>query len=177
MFCAPKIVLDGTEGVGSRLHVLRSWTRFGRYQGRQIPFSCFGLLDLFRAIPRASGLDFMLCTLDLILGCTEGVGSNFHVLRSVTHFRRYGRHRVLFSSFVLLDSFLGGTGGVGSRFHVLRFQIRFRRYRGRRVPFLCFALPNSFWDVLKAPGPVFMFGAHGLIFGSTEGVMFHFHVL
>jgi hypothetical protein len=147
MFCAPKIVLDGTEGVGSRLHVLRSWTRFGRYQGRQIPFSCFGLLDLFRAIPRASGLDFMLCAPDLILGCTEGVGSNFHVLRSVTHFRRYGRHRVLFSSFVLLDSFLAvlgasgpvfmfcasrfvfdGTEGVGSRFYVLHSRIRFGMY-------------------------------------------------
>jgi hypothetical protein len=31
MFCAPELILGGTEGVGSRFQALRSWTRFGRY--------------------------------------------------------------------------------------------------------------------------------------------------
>jgi hypothetical protein len=41
MFCAPRLVFDGTEGVGSRFHVLSARTRFRRYRGRQISFSCF----------------------------------------------------------------------------------------------------------------------------------------
>jgi hypothetical protein len=69
------------------------------------------------------------------------------------------------------------TEGVGSRFHVLRARNRFRLYRGRRDPFSCFALPDSFSTVPRASGPVFMFCAHGLIFGGTEGVGSLFHVL
>jgi hypothetical protein len=38
MFFEPKLLFGGTEGVGSRFHVLRSRTRFGRYQGRWVPF-------------------------------------------------------------------------------------------------------------------------------------------
>jgi hypothetical protein len=41
MFCAPGLVFDGTEGVGSLFHVLRSRTRFRRYRVRRVPFSCF----------------------------------------------------------------------------------------------------------------------------------------
>jgi hypothetical protein len=38
MFCAPGLIFDGTEGVGSRFYVLRSRSRFRRYQGRRVPF-------------------------------------------------------------------------------------------------------------------------------------------
>jgi hypothetical protein len=38
MFCAPKLVFGGTEGVGSRFHVLRARTHFRRYRGRRITF-------------------------------------------------------------------------------------------------------------------------------------------
>jgi hypothetical protein len=39
--CVPVLVVGGTEVVGSRFHVVRSWTHFRRYRGRQVPFSCF----------------------------------------------------------------------------------------------------------------------------------------
>jgi hypothetical protein len=55
MFCAPGLFLGGTVGVESRLHVLRSRTRFGRYRGRQQLFKIFALPDTFLAVPRASG--------------------------------------------------------------------------------------------------------------------------
>jgi hypothetical protein len=45
MFCAPGLILSSIEGVGSRFHVLRSRTRFRRYRGRQISFSCFARPD------------------------------------------------------------------------------------------------------------------------------------
>jgi hypothetical protein len=139
MFCAPELVSDGTEGVRSCFHVSRARTRFLRYRGCRVPFSCIVLPDSFSAIPRASGPVFMFCTPGLIFGGTEGVGSRFHVLRSHTHFRRYRGRQVPFSCFALLDSFstvarasgpvfmicapglvFGGTVGVGSRFHVFR---------------------------------------------------------
>jgi hypothetical protein len=53
----------------------------------------------------------------------------------------------------------------------------FRHYRGRRDPFSCFARPDSFWAVLRAPGPVFMFCAHGPSLGGNECVGSSFHVL
>jgi hypothetical protein len=37
MFCAPGLVVGGTEGVSFHTHVLRSKTRFGRYRGRCVP--------------------------------------------------------------------------------------------------------------------------------------------
>jgi hypothetical protein len=40
MLCAPRLVFNGTENDGSRLHVLRSRTRFGRYRGRRVQFPC-----------------------------------------------------------------------------------------------------------------------------------------
>jgi hypothetical protein len=133
MFCAPRPVFGGTEGVGSLFHVLRSRTHFRRYRGRRavrsyfhvlrsrtrfrryrvrpVPFSCFTLPNMFSAVPRESGPVFMYFFLELVFG---------------------------------------GTVGIGSRFHVLRAQTRFRRYRGRRVPFSCLALADSFLAVLKA---------------------------
>jgi hypothetical protein len=85
MFCDPGHVFAGTEGIGYHFQVLRSQT-------------CFQL-------PRASGPIFMLCAPGRFLGVTEGVVSRFHVLHSRTHYGRYRRHRVPFSSFALHDSF------------------------------------------------------------------------
>jgi hypothetical protein len=38
MLCAPTLIFDGTEGLGSRFHVLRSQTHFQRYRGCRDPF-------------------------------------------------------------------------------------------------------------------------------------------
>jgi hypothetical protein len=195
MFCAPGLIFGGTEGVGSRFHILRSRTHFQRYRGRWVPFSCFARSDSFSAVPRASGPIFMFCAPRLIFDGTEGVGSRTHVLRSQTHFQWYRGRRVP-SCYVLPESFstvtnasgpvfkfsprvliFGGNVGVESRFYVFRSHTRFRRYGGRRVPFSYFALPKSFSVVLWASGPVFIFCAPTLIFGGTEGVGSHFHVL
>jgi hypothetical protein len=157
MFCAPGLNFGGTEGVGSRFHVLRAQTRFLRYRGRPVPFSCFACPDSFSAppshgvpfscfarpdsfsaVPRASCPVFMFCAPGLIFGDTEGIRSRFHVLRARTHFRRY---------------------------------------RGRWLPFLSFARSNSFSAVPSACCPVFMFCVPGLIFCFTEGVVSPFHDL
>jgi hypothetical protein len=45
MFCAPGLVLGGTECVESHFHVLRYRTRFQLYQGRRVPFSCIALME------------------------------------------------------------------------------------------------------------------------------------
>jgi hypothetical protein len=87
MFCAPGLVFDGTEGVGSRFHILCSWTRFWRYRERHVPFSCFARTHSFSGVPRVLGPVFMICTPELIFVGTEGVRSRFHVLHSRTHFR------------------------------------------------------------------------------------------
>jgi hypothetical protein len=163
MFCAPGLFFGGTEGVGSRFHVLRARTRFRRYRERRLPCSCFALTNSFSAVPRASGPVFIFCSPGLIFGDTEGVGSLVHVLRSRTRFRRYRGHRVPFSCLALPDSFsavsstlgpvfmfcahvliFSGTEGVWSRFYVLRARTRFRRYGGRRVPFSCFRSRTHF---------------------------------
>jgi hypothetical protein len=46
-----------------------------------------------------------------------------------------------------------------------------------RFPFSYFALLESFPAVLRASGPIFLFCAPGLIFGSIDGVGSCFHVL
>jgi hypothetical protein len=195
MFCLPRLVFGGTEGVGSRLHilraglffgstegvdclfhVLRSWTRFGgtesvgshfhvllartrfwRYCGRRVPFSCFALPDSFSAVPRASDHVLMFCTLLLVFGGSEGVGSRFQVLCGRTYFSAIPRAPGPVFMFSAPEIVSHGTEGVRSRFHVLRSRTHFRRYRGRRVPFSCFPLPESFSAVLRVSGPVFMF--------------------
>jgi hypothetical protein len=143
----PVLIFGGTEGVGSRFNVLRARTRFQRYRGRRVSFSCFALPYSFSAVPRASGLIFMFCAPELNFGGTEGVGSRFHVLHSRTRLRRYRGRRVPFSCFVRPDSFsavpmasgpilmscspgivFSGAECVGSRFHVLRSRTHFRRY-------------------------------------------------
>jgi hypothetical protein len=108
MFSALKHVFGGTEGVGSRFHVLRSRIRFRRYQGRRVPFSCFVRSDSFSAVPRASFPVFMLCAPGIIFEGTGGVRYLFMLCAPELVF--------------------GGTKGVGSRFHVFRSRNRFRRY-------------------------------------------------
>jgi hypothetical protein len=161
MFCALGLVFGGTEGVGSRFHVLCAQTNYRRRQGlqmsfscfalpdsfrryreRRVPFSCFALLDSFSAIPRASSPVFKFC--------------------AQNHFRRYRGSRVSFSSFARMDLFsavpraltegvgsrsqvlrartlFDGKEGVGPYFHVLGARTHFPRYRGRQLPFSCFA--------------------------------------
>jgi hypothetical protein len=59
MFYVAGLDLGATEHVISLFHVLRSGTRFRRYRGRQIPFSCFTLPDSFTTVPKASTPVFM----------------------------------------------------------------------------------------------------------------------
>jgi hypothetical protein len=47
MFCAPGLVFGCPVGVGSRFHVLRALTRFRRYRGPRVPFSCFARSESF----------------------------------------------------------------------------------------------------------------------------------
>jgi hypothetical protein len=196
MFCAHVLIFSGTEGVGSRFLFLRTRTRFRRYGGRRIPFSCLARPDLFSTVPRASGTFFMYCSPEIIFSDIEGVGFLFNVLRFRTRFRRYRGRPIQFACSALPDLFsavssasgpnfmfcapvliFSGTEGVVSRFHVLRARTRFRRYRGRRLPFSCFALPDSFSALPRASCLVFMFCTRVLIFGGTEVVGFLFDVL
>jgi hypothetical protein len=89
IFYVPELVFAGTESVGSHFHVLRSRTSFCRYRKRRVPFSRFALSDLFSTVPRASGPVFMFCAFRHVSGGTEGDGSCFHVLHSLTRFRWY----------------------------------------------------------------------------------------
>jgi hypothetical protein len=196
MFCVPGLIFGGTEGVGSCFHVLRSRTRFRRYRGRRLPFSCFAFSDPFSSVPRASGPVFFFCAPELIFGGIEVVGSRFHVLRARTHFRCYRGSRVLFSCFALPYTFsavprasgtvfmfcvpgldFSDTEGLVSHFHVLRSLTRSRQYRGCRLLFSCLALPDSFSTVPRASALVFMFSAPGLDSCGTMCVESRFHVL
>jgi hypothetical protein len=156
MFCAPRHVFQGTEGVESHFHVLHSWNRFRRYGGCWVPFSCFARPKSFSAVIRASGPVFMFCSAEHVFGGTKGVRSRFHVLRSRTHFRRYRGRRFPFSCFALLDTFSTVPRSSG--------------------PVSCFARPNSFSAKPRASAPVFIFCVPGLVFGGTEGVGSRFHV-
>jgi hypothetical protein len=89
MFCAPRLIFGGTEGVVSRFHV------FGSTEGVR------SLFHVLRPL--------------LIFGGTEGVGSPFHVFRSRTRFRRYRWRRDPFSCFATELNF-GGTKGVEIRY-------------------------------------------------------------
>jgi hypothetical protein len=154
MFYTPDLFFGCTEGSRSRFHVLRSQSRFLRYRGRQVPFSCFAhfrrcrghlvpfsrfaLPNMFSAMPSASGPVFMFCAPGLVFGGPEGDRSRYHVLRVETSFWLFG---------------------------------------GCRVPFSCFALPDTFSGESRVPDAVFIFWALGVISCDTEGVRNHFHVL
>jgi hypothetical protein len=108
MFWIPGLIFDGTEGVGSRFHVLRAPTRFRRYRGRQVSFSCFERPESFSAVPRASRPILMFCAPEHVFDSTEGVAFRFFL-------------------FCTLGIVFGGSEGVGSRFHVLNSRTRFQR--------------------------------------------------
>jgi hypothetical protein len=188
MLCAPELVFGGAKCVGSRFHGLRPRTRFRRYRGRRVLFSCCALPNSFSMVSRSSRPVFMFSATRHIFGGIEDVGSCFHVLSSRTHFRWCRMRPVPFSCFARPDSFsavarasvpvfmfcapghvLGGSEYVRSRFHILRIQNHFRRYRGRRVPFSSFVLPDSFSAVPSASSLVFKFCAAGLIFDEPTG--------
>jgi hypothetical protein len=116
MFCAPGLVFDGTEEVGSCFLVLRPQTHFRRYRGRRVPFSSPARPDSFSTVPRASGPVFMFCAPGIIFGGTEGVRSCFHVLRGRSHFRQYRGCRVPLSCFALADSFSAVPSASGPVF-------------------------------------------------------------
>jgi hypothetical protein len=137
MFCAPRVVSRGTEGIGSNFHVLRAQIHFRWYRGRWVPFSCLGSRTRFRR-----------CRVRRV---------PFHVLRDRTHFRRYRGRRFPFSCFARPDSFST----------VLRAS----------VPFSCFAPPDTFSAVPRVSGPVFVFYAPKLIFGGFEVDVSHFLIL
>jgi hypothetical protein len=138
----------------------------------------------------------MFCAPVLVFEGTEGVVSRFNVVCCRSRFRRCRIRQVPFSYFARPNSFsavpkasgpvfmfcaprlvFGGADCLWSRFHVLHARTHFRRYRGRQVPLSCFVLPDSFSAVPSASGPVFMFCAPGIVFGSTEVVGSCFHVL
>jgi hypothetical protein len=147
IICALGLVWGGTEGVGSRLHVLRSQTRFRWYQGRWVPFSSFALPNTFLAVSRASGPIFQFCAPGLFLGGIEGVGSSLHVLCSQSRFRRYRGRRGSFSCFALMNAFWAVPRASGPVFMFCAPGLVFGWYRGRQGSFSCFKLPKSFWAV------------------------------
>jgi hypothetical protein len=144
MFCAPGLVFDGSEGVGSRFNVLRTRTRFRLYVWHRVPFSCFALSDTFSAVLRASGPVFMFCAPRLALCEAVGVGSGFHVLRALTHFRRYRRRRVPFTCFAFLGTFSAVRKASGPVFMFCIPRHVFGGAEGHRVPFSCCVRPYSF---------------------------------
>jgi hypothetical protein len=150
-------MFEGTEGIGSHIHVLRSRTCFRRYRGRRVPFSCFALPESFSAVPGRR----------LPFSCFARPYSFSIVPRALGPVFKFCAHGLVF----------GGTEGVGSHIHVLRSRTRFRLYRGRRFPFSCFALLDSFSTVPRASVPFFMFCAPRLVFDGTKGVGSRFPIL
>jgi hypothetical protein len=134
MFSALGHVFGGTEGVGSRFHVLCSLTRFRRCRMRRDPFSCFALPHSFSAVPSSLGPVFMFCAPRINFGGTRVLGP-FSCFLLPDSFSSVPRVSGLVFMFCVPGLIFDGTEGVGCRFHVLRSQTHFRRYRGRRVLF------------------------------------------
>jgi hypothetical protein len=108
----------------------------------------------------------MFCVPELVFGGSEGVKSNFQILRSRIGFQRYRVRRVPFSCFALPGTFsavpraLGpvfmfcaprlifiGTEVLESCIHVFHSHTSFRHNQGRRVQLSCFPLSDSFSTV------------------------------
>jgi hypothetical protein len=177
MFCAPRLVFDGTEGVWSRFNDLCSRTHFRRCRVCRVPFSCLVLQDSFSAVPRSSGPVFTFCAPGLVSGGIGDVGCHFLILRARTRFQRFRGRRVPFSSFARPDSFsfVSRSSDLLSMFYDPG--LIFDGNEGRQVPFSYFACNDSFSAVSSASDPVFMFSALRHVFGGIEGVGSLFHVL
>jgi hypothetical protein len=76
-FCAPGLIFDGIEGVGSRFQVSRSWTHFLTISSASGLIFKFCTPNSFLAVPWAWGLVFKFHTSDLIFGGTKGTRSSF----------------------------------------------------------------------------------------------------
>jgi hypothetical protein len=192
MFCVLGIVFDGTEGIESRFHVLRSRTRFFAERIASGPvFFFFACTVSFSAVLRVRGPIFLFCAPRVVSRGIEGVGSLFHVLRV------FGYTKGVMPVFMFYDpdSFsvvpkasgpvflicapglnFSDSEGVGSRYLALCARTHFQRYRGRLVLFSCFTLPDMFSTVPRASGSIFMFCPLEHVFDNTEGVGSHFHV-
>jgi hypothetical protein len=151
MFCAPRLVLGGTEGVRYSFMFCSSGLVFGGTESVGSSFSYFPLPNSFWAVPRAPALIFMFCAPRLIFRGTEDVGSRFHVLRSRSRFGRYRRRRVQLQCFAL----------------------PVRIWAVQTAPSLVFMILT----ILRVSVPVFMFCAPGLVFGGTMVVRSSFHIL
>jgi hypothetical protein len=179
MFCVASLVFGGNEGVEYHFHVLRFWTHFRWYRGRLVPFSYFALPDSFTEVWRALGPFLMFCAPRLFFGSTESVGSRFHVLCSLTHFRRCRVRRVPVPCFAHPNSFSTVLRASGPIFMFYAPGLIFGGVDGifmfyaPRVPFSCFKLTKSFSAVPRV-GPVFIFSTLGLVVGGTEGVGYRF---
>jgi hypothetical protein len=86
LFCALRLIFGGTQGVGSRFHVLHARTHFRRYRVRRVTFSYFARPDQFQ-LSRGRHVPFLF-------------------LHTRTRFRWYRGRRVPFSCFALPDTFL-----------------------------------------------------------------------
>jgi hypothetical protein len=169
MFCTPGLVFGGTEGVGSRFHVLRARTRFRWYRGRRVPFSCFARPDSFSAVPRATCPVLMFCAPGIVFDRTEGVVSRFHDLRARPRFQQYRGRRILFLCFALPDSFSAVARASGPVFMLCAPELIFGGNEVVGFLFSCFALPDSFSAIPRASGPVFMFCVPELVFQRYRG--------
>jgi hypothetical protein len=97
----------------------------------------------------------MFCAPTLLMGATEGVGFNFHVLPSRTYFRRYQGRRVPFLCFALPVPFWAVPRASTLIFIFHAPRLIYGGTEGVGVLFLCFSLPDSYPEVPRASGIVF----------------------
>jgi hypothetical protein len=137
---------------------------------------------------------FMFCAPGVVFGDSEGGGSNFHILRLRTRFRRYHMRRVFFSCFALPDSFskvpresspvffcapehiFDGIMGVRSLFQVLPAKLIFDSTEGVGSRFHVL-LSRTRFRQYRGQSPVFMFYAPELVFRRAEGAGSSYNVL
>jgi hypothetical protein len=156
MFCPPRLIFDGTEGVESHFHVyapglisggtegvvycfhaLHSRTRFRRYLGHWLPCSYFALSESFWAVSRVPCSVFIFCAPELVFG-------------------RYRASHISFSCFALPDLFSNVPRVSGP---IFVFCAPGLISRGTEGVWYSFLLPDPFSAVLRALGPVFKFCA------------------
>jgi hypothetical protein len=105
MFCAPVHVFESTAGIGSHFHVLLDQTRFQRYRGRRLSFTCFVLPDSDSAVSGASVPVFIFCAPNSFLTVPRASGPVFMFCAPRTRYRRCREPLVPFSCFARPNSF------------------------------------------------------------------------